>query len=162
MATPLSAFTGNTIYIDTMMPYMLLRGIAEVQPFFERLERGEVSAYTSVLTFDELGYRLILALIKDHYHESPLELLRDQEGKMLEEFAPRVASLLKRLRGYAHLTILDVFVSDLDAMNEAMRRYHLRPRDALHYAAMQRVGCLNLASNDPDFDRVPTITRYTL
>jgi hypothetical protein len=44
METPLSAFTGNTIYIDTMMPYMLLRGIAEVQPFFERLERGEVSA----------------------------------------------------------------------------------------------------------------------
>ncbi len=92
MATPLSTFTGNTIYIDTMIPYMLLRGIAEAQPFFERLERGEVSAYTSVLTFDELGYRLILALIKDRYDGSPLELLRDQEEKMLEEFAPNVAS----------------------------------------------------------------------
>lgn len=132
MATPLSAFTGNTIYIDTMMPYMLLRGIPEVRPFFERLERGEVSAYTSVLTFDELGYRLILTLIKDHYDGSPLELLRDQEEKMLKEFAPLVASLLKRLRAYAHLTVLDVLVSDLDMMNEVMSSYHLRPRDALH------------------------------
>ena len=162
MATPLSAFTGYTIYIDTMMPYMLLRGIAEAQPFFERLERGEVLAYTSVLTFDELGYRLILALIKDRYEGSPLELLRDQEEKMLEEFAPNVASLLKRLRAYTHLTVLDVLVSDLDVMNEVIPLYHLRPRDALHYAAMQRVGCLTLASNDPDFDRIPTIERYTI
>lgn len=41
MATTLSSFTGNTIYIVTMVPNMLLRGIAEAQPFFERLERGE-------------------------------------------------------------------------------------------------------------------------
>ena len=162
MATPLSSFTDNTIYIDTMIPYMLLRGIAEAQPFFEHLERGDMSAYTSVLTFDELGYRLILALIKDHYDGSPLELLRDQEEKMLTEFAPTVSSLLKRLRAYTNLTVLDVFVSDLDVMHEAIPQYHLRPRDALHYAAMQRVGCLNLASNDPDFDRIPTIERYTI
>jgi len=162
MATPLSSFTGNTIYIDTMIPYMLLRGIAEAQPFFERLERGEVSAYTSVLTFDELGYRLILALIKDHYGGSPLEVLRDQEEKMLAEFAPTVSSLLKRLRAYTNLTVLDVLVSDLDVMNEVMARHRLRPRDALHYAAMQRVGCLSLASNNPDFDHLPAIKRYTV
>jgi len=162
MATPLSSFTGNTIYIDTMIPYMLLRGIAEAQPFFDRLERGDVSAYTSVLTFDELGYRLILALIKDHHDGSPLELLRDQEEKMLEEFAPTVSSLLKRLRAYTNLTVLDALVSDLDVMDEVMSQYHLRPRDALHYAAMQRVGCLNLASNDPDFDHIPVLKRYTI
>ncbi len=28
MAASLSSFTGSVIYIDTMMPYMLLRGIA--------------------------------------------------------------------------------------------------------------------------------------
>jgi predicted nucleic acid-binding protein len=162
MATSLSSFTGNTIYIDTMIPYMLLRGISEAQPLFERLERGEVLAYTSVLTFDELGYRLILALIKDHYEGSPLEFLRDQEEKMLAEFASTVSSLLKRLRGYTNLTVLDVLVSDLDVMNEVMPQYRLRPRDALHYAAMQRVGCLNLASNDPDFDHIPMIKRYTV
>lgn len=162
MATALSSFAGNTIYVDTMIPYMLLRGITEAQPFFERLERGDVLAYTSVLTFDELGYHLILALIKDHYEGSPLELLRDQEEKLLAEFAPTVSSLLKRLCGYTNLTVLDVLVSDLDVMNEVMPRHRLRPRDALHYAAMQRVGCTNLASNDPDFDHIPTIKRHTI
>jgi len=81
---------------------------------------------------------------------------------MLEEFAPNVASLLKRLRAYTHLTVLDVLVSDLDVMNKVMPQYHLRPRDALHYAAMQRVGCVTLASYDPDFDRIPTIERCTI
>jgi predicted nucleic acid-binding protein len=160
VAASLSSFTGDRIYIDTMIPYMLLRGIAEAQPFFERLERGEVSAYTSVLAFDELGYRLILALIKDHYEGSPIERLRDQEEKMLAEFGPPVSSLLKRLRAFVNLTVLDVLVSDLDIMTEAMPQYFLRPRDALHYAAMHRVGCLNLASNDSDFDRIPVIKRY--
>jgi predicted nucleic acid-binding protein len=161
MVAALSTFTGNVIYIDTMMPYMLLRGVAEAQPFFERLERGELLAYTSVLTFDELGYRLLLALIKDRYGGSPLEHLHDQEGKMLAEFAVTVSSLLKRLRTYPNLRVLDVLVSDLDVMNEVMPQYRLRPRDALHYAAMQRVSCVNLASNDPDFDRISAVKRYT-
>lgn len=162
MTTSLSSFTGNAIYIDTMIPYMLLRGIAEAQPFFECLERGELLAYTSVLTFDELGYRLILALIKDRYEGSPLDHLRDEEEKMMAEFAPAVSSLLRRLRAYTYLTVLDVLVSDLDLMHEVMSQHHLRPRDALHYAAMQRVGCLNLASNDPHFDHIATIKRYTV
>lgn len=43
------------------------------------MQSGSLAAYTSVLTFDELGYRLLLALIKDNYPGSPLERLRDQE-----------------------------------------------------------------------------------
>ncbi|MDE3088910.1 MAG: hypothetical protein KGJ80_05955 [Chloroflexota bacterium] len=139
----------------------MLRGIKEAQPFFESLERGEVLAYTSVLTFDELGHRLILALIKDHYVGSPPELLRDEE-ELLAEFAPAVSSLLKRLCGYTNLTVHDVLVSDLGVMNEVMPQYRLRRRDALHFAAMQRVGCMNLANNDSDFDHIPTIKRYTV
>jgi predicted nucleic acid-binding protein len=148
-------------YLDTMMPYMFLRGIGEFKPLFERIERGELIAYTSALTFDELGYRLLLAF-KDRYEGSPLERLRDEEEKMLSEFATRVASLLERLRAYTYLTVVDVLASDLDTMSDAMTQYYLRPRDALHYAAMQRVGCWDLASNDPHFDRIPTIKRYTL
>ena len=50
----------------------------------------------------------------------------------------------------------------LDAMDEAMLTFHLRPRDALHLAAMQKCECLDLVSHDPDFDRVPAVRRYTL
>ncbi len=162
MAAPLSSFAGNVIYLDTMLPYLLLRGIAEAVPFFERIERAELAAYTSVLAFDELGYRLLLAFIKDHYDGSPFEHLRNQEAQSIAEFAPAIAALLRRLREMPNMTILDVLASDLDAMNEAMIQYHLRPRDALHFAAMRRIGCLDLASNDSHFDRIPAVRRYSL
>ncbi len=163
MTAPLNTFSGNTIYLDTMLPYALLRGIdPAAKAFFERIGHGELLAYTAALTFDELAYRFILALIKDHYGGSPLDALRTEEEKLIGEFAPRVVTELRRLRELPNLTVLDVLAIDLDTMNDAMTQFHIRPRDALHYAAMKRIGCLDLASNDPHFDRIPTINRYTL
>ncbi len=163
MADPLTAFTGNSIYLDTMLPYSLLRGVDDaVKPLFRRIERVELRAYTSVLTFDELAYRLLLAFIKDRYGSAPLERLRDQEEAMLAEFAPKVSDLLQQLRAYTSLTVLEVLPQDLNVLNSGMVQYHLRPRDALHLAAMQRVNCLDLASNDSDFDRIPEIKRYSI
>ncbi len=163
MANALNSFEGSVIYVDTMLPYMLLRGIDEsVKPFFERLERGELAAYTSVLTFDELGYRLLLALIKDQYAGSPLDQLRAAEEKMMTEFAPTVATLLRRLREYTALTIVEILSDDLEVMSEAMIQFHLRPRDGLHYAAMKRLNCFDVASNDAHFDRVSHLKRYSI
>jgi hypothetical protein len=63
-----------------MIPYALLRDIEPaVTGLFERIKAGELHAYTSVLTFDELAYRLLLALIRDQYSGSPMERLRDQK-----------------------------------------------------------------------------------
>ena len=50
----------------------------------------------------------------------------------------------------------------LEVMDQAMVAYAIRPRDALHFAAMQRAGCFDLASNDHHFDRVPQIRRFSL
>ena len=48
------------------------------------------------------------------------------------------------------------------ASGAALTRQHgLLTNDALIVAIMQQHGLANLASNDPDFDRVPGITRYT-
>jgi len=58
-------FTGKTLYLDTMIFYAFLR--TEVaKPLFARIETGYLEAYTSVLTFDELTYKLLLALIRDN------------------------------------------------------------------------------------------------
>jgi len=163
MSALLSTFDGQAIYLDTMLPYALLRGIdPAVKSFFARIEQGAIRAYTSVLTFDELAYRLILALIKDRYDGSPLDRLRDDEEKMLAEYVPAIAPWLRQLRDFPNLTAIEVSVVDVETMIEAMEQYRIRPRDALHFAAMRRVGCFNLASNDQHFDRIPTIRRFAL
>ncbi len=123
---------------------------------------GSLEAYTSVLTFDELTYKLLLALIRDNYPGSPLEHLRDQEEAMIAEFYPRLAPLLGQLLSYPHLTLVDITSADIIRMNENISRYHLRPRDALHLAAMQACGCSALVSHDADLDRASGIQRYHL
>jgi predicted nucleic acid-binding protein len=81
---------------------------------------------------------------------------------MIAQFYPQIAPILAHLRTFRNLCLVDLTSSDLEVMDEAMRLYHLRPRDALHLAAMQKCGCFHLVSHDPDFDRVPKVQRYTL
>jgi predicted nucleic acid-binding protein len=162
MTRPLDTFAGSIIYLDTMIPYALLRGIdPSVQAFFHRIEQGMILAYTSVLTFDELAYRLLLALIRDRYGSPALDHLRENECERITELAPPVATQLRELRQFPNLVVLDVLVSDVDTMVTALPQYGLRPRDALHFAVMQRLGCLDLASNDAHFDRLPGIRRFS-
>jgi predicted nucleic acid-binding protein len=163
MNLKLDRFTGAVIYLDTMLPYALFRGVEpEAKAFFERIERGDLLAYTSALTFDELAYRLVLALIRDRHGGAPLDLLRADEARLIAEFAPTVTAQLQRLRRFPHLTIVDVTAADLEIMERAMVDYAIRPRDALHLAAMVQVGCYDLASHDAHFDRIPHIRRFTL
>jgi predicted nucleic acid-binding protein len=163
MSSPLSAFTGSTLYLDTMAFYIFLRDPGPVVcNLFTRIADGQLQARTSVLTFDELTYKMLLALIRDNYGGSPLDHLRDREPELIAEFYPVLAPLLSHLRLFPNLLLIDVTSSDLESMDEAMRLYHLRPRDALHLAAMGKCGCCDLLSHDADFDRVPTVHRYTL
>ncbi len=69
-------------------------------------------------------------------------------------------SVIYLLRQFPNLRVLDVTAGDVDVMLDLMPRYALRPRDALHVTAMQKVGCKAIASNDAHFDRVPHLRRF--
>ncbi len=163
MSQPLTYFTGTALYLDTMIPYALLRGLdPTAQALFTRIQAGEILAYTSALTFDELAYRLLLALIRDYYGSSPLDYLRRDEEKMIAQFYPGIAPHLAQLQKFPNLTVVEVTLLDVEQMNKLMLQYHLKPRDALHVAAMQKSNCAVLVSHDTGFDRIPIIQRYTL
>ena len=163
MSQPLTEFAGRALYLDTMIPYILLRGFdLAAQALFEQIQIGRFQAYTSVLTFDELAYRLLLASIREQYPGSPLEYLRDNEKKAIAEFYPPIAARLEQLQRFPNLSLIDLTASDVVGMNEYILQYQLRPRDALHLAAMQKCECFDLVSQDSDFDRVPIVHRYTL
>ncbi|HEX8682522.1 MAG TPA: type II toxin-antitoxin system VapC family toxin [Ardenticatenaceae bacterium] len=156
-------FQGNVLYLDTMILYAFMRAVEPTaQTLFSRIESGDLVAFTSVLTFDELSYHLLLALIRERHGGSPLERLRQDEAALISELYPALAPQLAALRSYPNLSLVDVVAADLELMDDHMLRYHLRPRDALHLAAMQKCGCFDLLSNDTDFDRVPFVQRYTL
>ena len=163
MIRPISAISSNRVYLDTNAFYLLLREIAsQATELFRKIERGNLYAYTSALSFDELAYRLLLGLIRDVYGKSPLDRLRQDESGMVAEFSSKVDLLLARVMSYPHLTVVSVEQSDILSMRENIRQLRLMPRDALHLAAMQKVDCFHLVSEDSDFDHIPGITRYTL
>ena len=164
MTQSFSAFNGQALYLDAMIPYTLLRNIeAEaVKSLFQRLQAGEFQAFTSVLTFDELAYRLLLAVIRDNHPGNPLDQLRRDEAKLIATYSPRIAVKIERLQTFPNLTLLDVTASDITQMHQFMQQRQLRPRDALHLAAMHKCNCFNLVSLDADFDRVPYLQRFTL
>jgi predicted nucleic acid-binding protein len=147
-----------------MIFYALVRNIDldVVKPLFRRIKEGDWQAFTSALTFDELSYRLLLALIGEQHEGNPLNHLRSNEEQMITTYYPKVANEVSRLQTFPGLIVLDVTLADLAAMHQLVVQHHLRPRDALHLAAMRKVGCLDLVSNDGDFDRVPGVQRLTL
>lgn len=81
---------------------------------------------------------------------------------MIATYAPRIAPELQRLQTFPTLTLLDATSGDITRMHQFMVLHHLRPRDALHLAAMEKCRCFNLISQDADFDHVPSIQRFTL
>ena len=163
MSQPIADFKGTAIYVDTMIFHIFLRdAVSNDQSFLQRVEQGDIQAYTSVLTFDELAYRQLLALIRDKYSGSPLDNLRKDEVCLIDELYPHIAPKIELLRQFSNLTLVDVTADDLDAMSQNVLEYQLRPRDALHLADMQKVKCFNLLSEDSDFTRVSNIQHFTL
>ncbi len=130
--------------------------------FFERVKRSELLAYTAVLIFDELAYRVLLAHIRDNHPGSSLDHLRHNESQMIADYYPDISQALSQLQIFPNLAVADTISADLSNMHTHILQYQLRPRDALHLAVMFRIGCIHLVSNDSDFDRVQSIHRYTI
>lgn len=163
MSTSLRDFTGTTLYLDTMVFYALVRGIEPaVRDLFNKIKNDQLQAYTSVITFDELAYRMVFALAHDKYGESTPEHWKQEKTEVFSEFYPTVLPSMTLLRNFPNLTLLDVSAIDLMLMSENMGRCVLAPRDALHLSAMQKCGCFNLVSNSTTFDCVTEVHRYTL
>jgi len=163
MTQALSTFNGESLYLDTMIFYTFLRiQSPPAETLFSSIFDGKLSAFTSALTFDELAHRMLLALIRDAYGGSPFDMLRSDERRMIGEFFPKIEPQLVRFQTMPNLTIVDITAADVTAMRNNIRDYLLRPRDALHLAAMQKTNCFHLVSQDSDFDHIPSITRYSL
>ena len=62
--------------------------LASIEHFLTRIVRGELTAYVSLLVVDELFYRLLLALIKEHTGRNPLNVLREDLPGAISVYGP--------------------------------------------------------------------------
>ncbi len=104
-----------------------------------KIESGELSAYTSTLTWDEVVWVVSRVLGRD-------------DG----------ISQGRKLLGFPNLEFINVDEGILTQAQMLIDKYKLRPRDSIHVASALRRKIKVVISDDEDFDQVKEITRTPL
>tara|TARA_Y100000310_G_scaffold330441_1_gene402067 strand:+ start:1028 stop:1429 length:402 start_codon:yes stop_codon:yes gene_type:complete len=106
--------------------------------FLRKVNNGEIDAYTSCLTYDE-----VLWIVK--------------KNKTKED-------VLNASKSFLHLGIklLPVNIETLWSAQDIISIYNLDPRDAIHVAVCINNNIKNFSSEDKDFDKVKEIKRKGL
>ena len=104
-----------------------------------KVEKGELKAYTSTLTWDEVVWVIAKTLGRE-------------EG----------TSQGRKLLGFPNLEFIDIDKRTLSTAQTLLDKYNLRPRDSLHIASALNKNIKTIISDDEDFDKVTEITRSPL
>jgi predicted nucleic acid-binding protein len=104
-----------------------------------KIENGEISAYTSTLTWDEVVWVVSKLLSRDD---------GINQGK--------------KLLGFPNLEFIDVDEGILTLAQNLLNKYKLSPRDSIHAASAVSRKIKAVISDDKDFDQVKEITRTPL
>ena len=124
-----------------------------------------------------LKYRdQLIAHFAGYLSRTSLMLIKNRPFSHQLSCAPSAARLRMHSQELARLTrfrqaILEIERLDMETIavtaadvmraTEISQQFGLLTNDAVVVAVMERQGLKNLASNDGDFDRLPTITRFT-
>ena len=153
-----TVFVDASVFIHHFEPNALF-GPASTE-FLERIENQEINGVTTTHIVSEIAHRLmtIEAMQTFGWKSAGIALrLRNH---------PTEVQTLKRLRQAVQeiprfgIRILTVDPAWLDSAAGLSQQNGLLHNDALIVAAMHAHSLTNLASADPDFDRVPGLTRY--
>jgi len=151
-------FVDASVFIHHFEPNVLY-GPAATE-FLERIENQEINGLTATHMVSEVAHRLmtIEAMQAFGWKSAGIALrLRNY---------PTQVQTLKRFRQAVQeiplfgLRVLPIDAAWLDAAAQISQQTGLLHNDALVIAVMRAHGLTNLASADPDFDRVPGIIRY--
>ncbi|MCC6418177.1 MAG: type II toxin-antitoxin system VapC family toxin [Gemmataceae bacterium] len=126
----------------------------------ERIENKELPGYTSVVVVAEMAHRLMTIEVANRLSR-PLTGI----ANWLRRHPAEVQQCVSHRRAIDELAaipliILPVHGTQVSRAADLSIQFGLLTNDALIVAVMQDNGLNALASRDPDFDRVPGITRY--
>ncbi len=129
--------------------------------FLQRVERGEVKAYTSPLVLEEVFFKLLIQQASNFLSKVTLEkvksLLKDKKAR------ERIFSPLFRYLKYLDilkiggLKVIGLVEEDMGRAIHIAGQWGLLTADALHLAVMERKEITNLASADSDFELIEGI-----
>ena len=120
-------------YSDDKENGIICRGIMDM------IIDNKIKAFTSVLTFDEIFYKI--------------KKLKDKETALM------TTKLFLNLK---NLNFIDVNLNILAYTYSTLKNYNLNPRDAIHLSCALSHNIKNIISDDEDFDNIKEIKRFKL
>lgn len=153
-----TVFVDATVFIHHFEPNALY-GPAATQ-FLERIENQEINGVTATHFVSEVAHRLMTIEAMQAFNWNAAGIAQRLRNN------PTVVQALTRYRRaiqeipHFGIRILSIDSTWSDAAADVSQQTGLLHNDALGVAVMRVQGLVSLASADPDFDRVPGITRY--
>jgi predicted nucleic acid-binding protein len=151
---------GSAVLLDANILIYARRGAsAQCQRLLARCAAREVRGFLTTIAVAEFCHRRMMQ------EAQSLGLAASNPAKALSQNT----ALLGKLSQYrcdvedllaGDLTILSLDATDLTLALELQRQHGLLTNDSLHLAAALRVNMTALATNDPCFDQVPTVTLF--
>jgi predicted nucleic acid-binding protein len=122
--------------------------------FIRRVEDREFEGFISPIIVSETLFNFIKANIVKDYRIKPKGVISFLKAnpKAISKIDIRKASDLFEI-----FSVLPISESEVDECYKAIKDYALLTNDAFHVATMKRYSLTNIATNDPDFERVKWI-----
>lgn len=127
----------------------------------DRIARQEIRGFTAADVLSDVAHRVMVLEastilgwtgggVTKRLRQRPTEIQKLTRFQQAVQEVPRFG-----------IQVLPITYALVETAASLSQQFGLLSSDALIVAVMQANGLTNLASNDPDFDRVPGITRYT-
>jgi len=146
---------GTKIFIDSnILIYHFLDISNSCTNFLERVEIGDIEAYTSTVVLAEVLHRLMIAEVVEKHNVKPKNALRLLKEK--PEIIPMLEKGEKAIQRIPefNIKILPFPIEAVSQSRELRREYSLLTNDSLNLYIMKINQLSHIATNDADFERV--------
>jgi predicted nucleic acid-binding protein len=162
--TFLDILVGQAVFVDTNIFLFYFRPDPVLGPpcdqLLRRIENGDIQGFTSAHVLNEMAHRLMTEEAHQRFGWPMTGIarrLRRHPTQVQTLSRPRQAIDELSLIG---LPVLPVTGAQVSLAIDVSNQHGLLSSDALIVTVMRQHGLQALASHDPDFDRVPGLTRY--
>lgn len=155
---------GQSVFVDSNVLLFYFRPDPVLGPpsdqLLRRIENREIQGFTSAHMLNEMAHRLMTEEAHQRFSwpmNGIARRLRRHPTQVQTLTRPRQAVDELSLIG---LQVLPVTGAEVSLAIDVSNQHGLLSSDALVVTVMRQHGLQALASHDPDFDRVPGLTRY--
>lgn len=155
---PLDIPDHNEVFVDANIFVYHFSGPTEYTDicaqFLQRVEEVRLFAFTSTLVLAETLHRLMIIEATTKLQIGPKVAIHHLKTHPLDvKILTEHIKVPERIHTLG-IKILPIDIDDILKSNEIKREYGLLTNDAITLAVMKRYHLRNIATNDPDFERV--------